>query len=306
MRKYTIRLGYWMRQAPYGYVSEKVETHNGKRCILKPHESEAALIRKIYELRAQGMLSDAEIVTKMDKLGYKSRIRYRRSEHDRSKVLCEIGGKPLTVKYMQWLIQNPIYAGVIVEKWTDNKPVRCAFEGLVSMELYNRANQGKRYLSDEGDKVTLTKKRPPEHLVNKGVKNAEFPYRKLVMCPTCQKPLYGSTSRGGSGKLYAAYHCSNRGHKFRIPKKEMEETVQSFVSNLLVPDSQIEAVVEAVTAQWQTQQHEDEAVLVSIDRRIAELEMEAKQTISKIKVLSSETAIKYMEEDISENRATSE
>lgn len=295
--RYT-RLGYWMRQSPYGYVSEKVETHNGKRCILKPHPKEGQLMSKMYELRAQGLLHDQEIVDKLNTLGFKTRVRYKRSKHDRSKIVCETGGQPLTVKNMQWLIQNPIYAGVNVEKWTDNKPVRCAFEGLVSMELYNKANRGKRYLSDEGDKVIFTKKRPPEHLVNKGAKNAEFPYRKFVMCPTCQKPLYGSTSRGRSGKLYPAYHCSNRGHSYRISKQELEQTAAEFVSNLIVSDDQIDAITEAITDEWQARQHDSKATLLSLEQRIAELEMEAKLTIEKIKILHSETAINYMEEDI--------
>ena len=70
--RYT-RMGYWMRQAPYGFVSEKIETHNGKRCVLRPHPKEAPLLRKMYELRAKGTMHDSEIVEQLNNLGFKSR-----------------------------------------------------------------------------------------------------------------------------------------------------------------------------------------------------------------------------------------
>ncbi len=41
--RYT-QMGYWMRQPPYGFVSEKIETKNDKRCILKPHPTESKYV----------------------------------------------------------------------------------------------------------------------------------------------------------------------------------------------------------------------------------------------------------------------
>jgi hypothetical protein len=55
-------------------------------------------------------------------------------------VISKKGGKPLTVKSMQRIIQNTIYAGINVEKWTDYKPVKCTFDGLITTDLFNRAN----------------------------------------------------------------------------------------------------------------------------------------------------------------------
>jgi site-specific DNA recombinase len=60
--RYT-RLGYWMRRPPYGYTSEKTDTHNGKRKVLMPLQEEAKFIRKMYELRAAGQHTDKEIAT---------------------------------------------------------------------------------------------------------------------------------------------------------------------------------------------------------------------------------------------------
>jgi hypothetical protein len=42
---------------------------------------------------------------------------------------------------MQWLIKHPIYAGVICEKWTNNKPIKAVYDGLVDIDTWNNANR---------------------------------------------------------------------------------------------------------------------------------------------------------------------
>lgn len=296
--RYT-QMGYLMRQPPYGLVSEKIETKHGKRCVLKPHPTESKYIRMIFEMRAKGVMHDAEIVAKVNELGFRTRVRYKRDKNDRSKITAKSGGEPLTVKAMQKLIAKPIYAGINVEKWTDGKPLRCAFEGLVSIELWNRAMKGKKCIVESQDgEVQILTKRPPEHLVNKGARNPDFPYRKFVLCSVCERPMLGSASRGKSGKHYPAYHCSNHGHYYRIPKQELEDTVQSFISNLTVSHEQIGAVMEAITAVWNMRNQSYLQEVQGIDERITELQGDAQKAVAKIRVLDSPTAIKFMEEDL--------
>jgi len=55
--RYT-KIGYWMRQPQYGFRSEKIETENGKRCILKPNDGEYEYILKLFDLRGRGTMSD--------------------------------------------------------------------------------------------------------------------------------------------------------------------------------------------------------------------------------------------------------
>lgn len=41
--RYT-QVGYWMRQPPFGFDGEKIETgQHGKRCVLKPHPTEGTI-----------------------------------------------------------------------------------------------------------------------------------------------------------------------------------------------------------------------------------------------------------------------
>lgn len=41
--------------------------------------------------------------------------------------------------------------------------------------------------------------------------------------------LYLAVLQGKNGKYYPAYHCSNHGHYFRVPKDELEATVAGFI-----------------------------------------------------------------------------
>jgi site-specific DNA recombinase len=291
------RMGYWVRRAPFGYESEKIETQNGKRCILKPHPVEARWITKMFELRARGTHDDRQIVEEINKLGCKTRIESIRDKRDRTKVIAQRGGKPMTLKTFWRCIENPVYAGINPEKWTQGKPVKCKFDGLVSIELFNQANRGKTFISEQDGEITISKKAPAPHLVNKGIRTPEFPYKKHVMCSHCEKPLYGSASRGKLGKYYAAYHCG-RGHYFRVPRKEFNETIESFVKNIQISPEYVEALTKAVLAEWERREAELHKDDQTIDIRISELKGQAQAAADKIKYLNSEVAIKYMEEEL--------
>ena len=293
-----VRMGYRVRQAPFGYVNEKVETPHGKRVILKPHPDESLWIKKMFELRARGTLSDQEIVDEINTMGYKTRKRYIRNPQDRTKVLGERGGKGLGIKQFWRYIQNTIYAGINSEKWTEGNVVKGKFDGLISLEVFNQANKGKLTLSENDGEVKLWKKKLPEWMTKKLINNPKFPYKRVIMCPHCSKPLFGSASRGHSGAYYPAYHCNKRGHYFRVPSKELEEAVETFVRNLNFDQQYIDDLKKYVVTLWHERvesKQEDESI---IDTKIRELKATAQATADKIRYLTSEVAIKYLETDL--------
>lgn len=295
--RYT-QLGYWMRQPPYGFVSEKVETKHGKRCVLRPHPTESKYMIMMYEMRAKKM-PDKEVLAKITALGCRTRVRYKRDKNDRSKAVQKQGGEPLTVKAMDKLLRNPIYAGINTEKWTGGKPMRCAFDGLVSIETFNKANKGKHLIvEDKNGDIQICVKTPKPHLIEKGRRNPDFPYRKFVLCSECNNPLSASASRGRNGKYYPAYHCSNHGHYYRIPKDELESTVSDFISNLIVPQERIDAVIGAIASEWKLRNQGQLEEIQDIENRIEELRKDAAVTLDKIRVLTTSTTIKFMEEDL--------
>lgn len=297
--RYT-RIGYWMRQAPYGLESYKVDTQHGKRLVLRPHTDESEFITKMFELRSRGTLTDRQVVEEVNKLGYRSRMQtIRNSGGDRTQIVGSRGGKRLTLKRFWQYIQNPIYAGIICEKWTDNKPIKAQFPGLVSYELFNAANKGKLVIGEKGGVIFLHE-RPIEerYATPKGTRNAEFSYRKIVMCSECEKPLFGSSSRGRRGKLYPAYHCNKRGHYFRVPKKDFETTVANFVHRVTYDQAQIEELLVAVETVWGQRNQSAVDEEQRFETCISGLRVKAKALVDKIKLVSSEIVIKSIEEDI--------
>jgi site-specific DNA recombinase len=266
-----VRLGYRVRQAPYGYVNEKVETSHGKRVILAPHPEEAYWIKKMFDLRIQGNLSDNEIVDEINSMGFKTRSKNRRNPEDRKQIIGKIGGNPLNLKQFWRFIQNPVYAGINIESWTQGEAIKGQFKGLVSIDTYNKANRGKRTLVEESDGIKLYKERPPEHLINKGARNKDFPFKRIVMCPECEKPLFGSASRGKMGKYYPAYHCNKRGHYFRVPKGDFDTTIADFVRGLKFKPDYAEKLMQAVMTEWTKRQHSTQTDKAVIEKKIQEL-----------------------------------
>lgn len=292
------RLGYWVRRALHGFDNIHIETRDGKRCVLKPNEIEAPHVIKMFELRARGTMEDAEIVEQVNKLGFRTRERVIRDKSDRTKIVQVIGGEPLSLKQLWRMIENPVYAGVNPEKWTQGNPVKCKFDGLVPIEVFNAANRGKLVITEDDEGVHIHRRKPAEHLVNKGAKNSEFPFKRIIMCPECRKPLYGSASRGRHGKYFPAYHCDSRGHYFRKTKKEFDQTVEDFVKSLNISPEYIDELFEAVGEAFDRQQVETHKDSVTIDLRLTQLRSQVRQAVDKIKMVNSETTIKYLEEDI--------
>lgn len=292
------RMGYWVRKAPFGYMNEKIETPNGKRTILKPHPEESQWIIKMFELRCRGTLDDHEIVDEINKLGFSSRVELIRDSDDRTKILKRKGNNKLTIKGFWRYIQNPVYAGISMEKWTKDQRVKGKYNGLVSIETFNKANRGKVIITEEDGLIKVYQKQPPDYLVKKGARNPDFPYRRIIMCPHCERPLVGSASKGRLGKYYPAYHCNRKGHYFRIPKGDFEQTITDFVKSLTVSQEYIDELVKVVTDEWDKREGELHRDDINIDNKIAQLKTQAEMTVEKIKLLSSEVAIKYMEEDL--------
>ncbi len=279
--RYT-KLGYWMRQPPYGYVGQKVETTHGKRVVLVPHPEDAPLVQEMFRLRAAGLHSDREIADKINTMGYRSPR-----------------GAKLDERHLWRLVRKPIYVGINCEKWTGGQPVRCAFEGLVSIETFNVANKGRRLIVEHTDgRVSIVDQKEERYQTEKGSRSADFPYRRIVTCPECRKPLLGSASRGSNGKYYPAYHCSKGGHNFRIGKQKLEELVDQFVQGLKLSPDHLDSLFEVVRSSWEKTRVAQETSLKRLDRQIAKLESEITQTVSKIKLVTSQTAIKYLEADL--------
>jgi site-specific DNA recombinase len=141
--------GYRTRCPSDGYKNAKVFVEGKKKTIQVPDPDRAKYYRAMFELRSRG-LSDDECVKQINAMGFKSPVRNRWNK-DRTKIIATRGGNQLTVKQFQRYIENTIYAGVMCEKWTHYKPIKAQYDGLVSVDLFNRANRGKLILKQNID-----------------------------------------------------------------------------------------------------------------------------------------------------------
>ncbi len=296
--RYT-QLGYWMRQPHYGFRSVKVDTKNGKRTILKPHKDEAKFVIKLFEMRAAHIYTNQQIADELNSMGFRSRVSAVRDKYDRTKIKKQIGGKEMTAKMIDQYASKLIYCGIIKEKWTHNEPVNAQFDGLVSVELFNEANRGRIFVDiDSRDNITIKRKAVPDYLKNKQLYNPEYPYKQVVACPKCRKPLAGSATRGKMGKYYPAYHCGRDGHYFRVPKAELDKTIEDFVRAITIKPEYIDGVITAIAELWRERQAKQiETNQQRLEHRES-LQSQIKATVDQMCIVTSETALKYLEEDI--------
>ena len=296
--RYT-QLGYWMRRPHYGFRSVKIDTKNGKRTILKPDRNEAKFIIKLFEMRAAHVYTNQQIADELNSMGFRSRVTIVRDKYDRTKIKRQIGGRKMTAKMIDQYTSKLVYCGIIKEKWTHDKPVKAQFDGLVSVDLFNEANRGRVFVEvDSRDDITIKRKAVPDHLKNKQVYNPDYPYKQVVACPKCGKTLSGSATRGKLGKHYPAYHCSRDGHYFRVSKPEFDKTIEDFVRAITIKPEYVDDVIAAIAELWRERQTgQIDANRQRLEHRES-LQSQIKATVNRMRIVTSETALKYLEEDI--------
>ena len=303
-----VRLGYWVGSQPYGYTSEKIETEHGKRVVLKPDPIASKWFLKMFELKIQGLM-DEEIVTQVNVMGYKSRRLNVRNKDDKSKIIGYKGQKKLIVKQLAEFIQNPIYALVSTHKWLE-KPQKIHGTPIVSIDMFNKANRGKIRIIEDNGIITILKGKAIDRYLRKSKNIPLYAYKDYVLCPLCHDRFKGSASKGGSGKLYPAYHCNRNGHKYlRIAtgadttilnsqQETMEKTIYDFIKKVKFSDE-----FKAKFRQLTVEELEKRKEIISKDSITKEenvLSLKAEKTliVDKIKQLNSPLAIQAMEEEL--------
>ncbi len=285
--------GYVVRGANIGYRNMKVEDELGKKKTIHiPDPDEAPWIRAIFQLREEGLLSDKEICVEVNAMGFRTRkfpVRNRAT----GQLNGFRGGKPLTPKMLQRYVCNPIYCGIKVEKWTNNQPVRCPFEGLVSIDTFNNANRGKITVIELAD-GTFSISRTA--IASKDMKNSTYPFRHVVQCKDCNKQLHGSASRGKTGKKYHYYHCK-KGH-VRIRQAEMHQKLKSFCQSFHLTPKRVPLIDQIIRDVWEEKQESMEKRQNIAQQTKTELLTQQRVLLDKIIHVRSEVVQRKLEEQI--------
>lgn len=110
--------------------------------------------------------------------------------------------------------------------------------------------------------------------------------------------LSGSATRGKKGVYYPDYHCARKGHYFRVAKPDFDKTIEDFVRAITIKPEYIDDVIASIAELWrQRQQSTIELQKQRLEHR-EQLQNEVRATVDRMRVVTSETALKYLEKDI--------
>jgi DNA invertase Pin-like site-specific DNA recombinase len=290
--------GYKIRAPQDGYLNERVFVNGKKRTILVPDPERAKFFLAMFELRAAGQLTDYEIVSRINAMGYRRRS-FNRWDAGHSRIIGQAGGGPLLVKRLQEIIRRPIYCGVVWEKWTKWQPIEAPYPGLVSLDVWNAANRGARYLRETSDGLELLHdfdRTPPRTVFNRN--NPDYPFKNVILCPRCRKPFMGSASRGRSGERFPAYHCS-RGHR-RVArgKAVFDKAVSTYINSLCIGWPMAGILVQALVQRFHEREAEHEEAVAAMQRTVADLEIEKAEAVRAFKAAGSRSMRDALEADV--------
>jgi len=268
--------GFKIRQSTDGYLNKKVLIDGKKKVIQVSDPERAKFILEMFRLRAAGTHTDKEIVKRINAIGYRTRTQ-NRWDRAHEKVIGSTGGLPMSVKRLQEVIRRPIYCGVMCEKWTRHRPIKAQYEGLVSIETFNRANRGNVFIKDDSAGLQILYDYHPERTTAVRTRNNPlFPYKNLVLCDSCHKTFSGSCPRGRSGQTFPTYHCS-RNHKYiGVPKTHFDATFESFIRQLQLKPEIFDSMEATLLNKYHERKKEIIQSSINVHRTIAELKAEQK------------------------------
>ena len=283
--------GWHIGRPDDGFKNEKIVIDGKRKPIEVPDPERAPYYIEMFRLRASGKYDDQEVVDKINAMGFKTR-EFNLWDKSHTKIIGKRGGIPLSIKQLQRVILKPIYCGYKCEKWTDYKPVKAKFDGLFSVELFNKANNGKVFIKENksGNADILHNYSANGKVIKRRNKrNPLFPDKEFVLCPYCKKEMLASSPSGKSKKGFPAYHCA-RGHKhIGINKKTFEGNFENTIRGLNFDTGMLEALKIAIVDTYNTRKeqvaHCKEKVVdnvISIEQKQADIFEALKKTNSSL------------------------
>lgn len=195
---------YQVRKSNFWYRNEKIETASWKKTIQVKDDFEGNFIIEMYELRAEWIMTDSEIAEHLN-LKWCRKRSYKKWPR-----------KPFDSKYIQELIVNPIYAWVFIWEWTWNQAIKTAYDWLVSIELWNKANKWKKTIIMNSDKDIVILYKDKEEISKmpiirkKRSFREDFLYARALKCPICNWYLTWSFSTSRDWTKHPYYHCRGK------------------------------------------------------------------------------------------------
>lgn len=273
---HLVRQGYKVRQPDDGYQNKRVFVDGKKKMVQIPDQKRAHYFIKMFEMSV--IHTDQEIVDHLNAMGYRTK-RFNQWSKSKDRIIGTKGGVKLTIKHLQEIRQRPIYCGINTEKWL-TAPTKTQYTGLVSIELFNAANKGKRYIEEKKDGTIVIHKDYNLHQLKRMKNNPLFPHKAVVLCPMCKKPFLGSSPKGKSGKGVPTYHCCRKHRYYGVNKISFDKTLTEFISKLKYQNDDFMKSLEATLVnKYREKEKELGEFSVAVGTNVAELEAEKKQAL---------------------------
>lgn len=292
--------GFKIRQSADGYLNKKVFIDGKKKVIQVPDSERAIFFLEMFNLRSAGTHTDKEIVQRINAMGYRTRSQ-NRWDRAHEKILGLRGGVPLTVKRLQEVIGRPIYCGIMCEKWTRHQPIKAQYEGLISMDTFNRANRGKVFIKNDSNGLQILYDYHPEKMtVVRTRNNALFPYKNLVVCDVCRKTFTGSCPRGRSGQAFPTYHCSRKHKYIGVPKHTFDAAFDNFIKQLKLKPEIFDSIEATLLNKYHARKKEIIESSISVHQTITGLKAEQKAKVEAFVATTSPALRAQLENGIEE------
>ena len=128
--------------------------------------------------------------------------------------------------------------------------------------------------------------------------NPAFPFKGVMICDVCNKPMKASASTGKGGSRFGAYHCE-RGHsRNSYSQKEVEKNYERLLDNLKFTDKFLSTFEKTVYFQFRQKEGEISEYTAKANINVGELEMEKSNLVKSFPLATLPETRKNIEEEI--------
>src|SRR5660398_89721 len=191
--------GYWVWSVPRGYKDLNKGKATQRKLVVN---EEGKLLKKAFEWKAYGQLSNVEITRRLNKMGV-----------------------DISEKRLNNLFLNPFYCGIITSKMIPGQVIEGTHEPLISIELFLEVHNIRK------------EKRTQGFVHDKD--NENLPLKVFIKCDKCGQAMTGYLVRK-KGLYY--YKCRTKGCKVNRSAKAMHELFKTAISAFQVEKEEFEIV----------------------------------------------------------------
>lgn len=192
---------------PIGYKTRKVADGNAKRNVLEPNERFAPVVRRIFQMYADGM-GAKEIVKTLNNEG----LRTNR-------------GKPWSKNVVYYILNNEAYVGILI--WGGSNPKE------PSEAVRVEDNHPPLVHRETFDKVQLMIEQRSVRTTHPRTVNSDYLLSGLLYCGKCGATMLGNAAKSSRFFYYACHNYAKRGKSVCDAKLVNKDQLEAFVIDRL-------------------------------------------------------------------------